>query len=364
MAWTDRYVDASAAGGGTGTSPADPWTLAEAVSNTALGMRVNFKAGTYTNTANLYHNVTADATNPILWRGYKTTPGDLDGTFTGNLVDGTDIPLIDHQAGYLILDTAYHHLIGMSFKNSHTGAPAFYDRRGFSFTKNCRFTMGAVVGYAIDTNVGFDSFLNCEFVSEVTPTIAILEGIAPSSYTRCLFKGDGTGTGVNLQGHGHFFNQCVFYNLNAGINSTNDRPDVHNCTFVDIADDAIYNSVINQGSSFIGNYFYNVGGYCFGNGSTNGNGIQIMSGNAYYNSPNRIEGGGNVGEYDDIADSSDPFEDYAAGDFTLKSTSNAYNVGLGGFWSLPTTAYGDSGAVGHQDPSGGGGATVHPLYAN
>ncbi|MFZ9077482.1 MAG: hypothetical protein ACO23H_03040, partial [Alphaproteobacteria bacterium] len=93
MAWTDRYVDASAAGGGTGTSPADPWTFGEAISNTAAGMRVNFKTGTYDTTTNT--NVSSIGTTvyqPSWWRGYKTTVGDLDGKLTASPTDATEIP--------------------------------------------------------------------------------------------------------------------------------------------------------------------------------------------------------------------------------------------------------------------------------
>jgi hypothetical protein len=128
---------------------------------------------------------------------------------------------------------------------------------------------------------------------------------------------------------------------------SNDHCSIFNNTFVDITDDAIFNSSTNYGYLFSGNYFYNVGGYCFGNSATNGNATALIQNNAYYNSPNRIEAPGNMTEFDAVVETSDEFVDKANGDYTLKATSGGYGYGIGGYWSLPMTDYSDIGAIQH-----------------
>jgi hypothetical protein len=68
---------------------------------------------------------------------------------------------------------------------------------------------------------------------------------------------------------------------------------------------------------------------------------------------------------DEQNDSTDPFVDAAGGDFSLVSGSNGYNnAAPKPFEVFDVNSNRDIGAIQHQDPSGGGGATVHPLYAN
>jgi hypothetical protein len=105
MAWTERYITASAPGGGDG-SQGLPWTLAEGLTNLATGMRLNLLAGTYTRTAGI--NVTI--AGPLAIQGYSVTPGD-GGRATlsyGNTNDGG----LTLNAGYqqardLILTSTY-----------------------------------------------------------------------------------------------------------------------------------------------------------------------------------------------------------------------------------------------------------------
>src|SRR5512138_3864162 len=102
MAWTERYVRSDAAGGGDGTTDAasganGSWTLAEAITNEAAGMRINIKAGTYTNTTtDRTFAAVGTTTAPIWLRGYKATAGDMDGESTshGAFIDATEIPYL------------------------------------------------------------------------------------------------------------------------------------------------------------------------------------------------------------------------------------------------------------------------------
>lgn len=373
MAWTDRYVDASASGGGTGTSAGDPWTLAEAFSNAGTNQRVNIKAGTYSITSPLSCNPSLTSENPLWWRGYKTTIGDLDDKFTGDLVDGTDIPVfeITSNNNYIILNAYYHMISGLCFKKKSTDAyPALYDRRAFTWAKNCRFVIEAASAVHSNTlcvsrNSGAIhlTYLNCEFKSNQAINICV-SNYSASFYSDCLFDASSANYLLNGSGHGNDISKCIFRgSLVAAVNFTsNARTNIQNNTFVDCADDAI---AFNQANPAIcNNYFYNVSGFCVSNKNTAGTNDILLANNAFYNSPNKFENMADAIEFDSIADSSDQFVDKAAGDYSLQSTSNAYSAGNGGYWSLGSTDYADIGAIQHADPSGGGGSTVHPLYAN
>lgn len=98
MAFIERYVTATAAGGGVG-SEADPWALSESVSLAAAGDRVNIKKGAYSVGALSMTNA-GTILSPIVYRGYNTTIGDLEGTprLADGRLDTTDYPVITATA--------------------------------------------------------------------------------------------------------------------------------------------------------------------------------------------------------------------------------------------------------------------------
>lgn len=372
MAWTERYVDASAIGLGSGTSPADPWTLDEARLNVSAGMRVNIKAGVYSITSNTAVNTSGSADLPIWFRGYKTTPGDLDDTFTGNKTNGTDIPQIRSTTGYYMITCQYFNISGLAFTSNNTGRPAIYDRRYYSWAKNCRFyheVQTTVASSANDANGESQSFVNCEFGSyDPTNTGAgIHDSTQRASYHNCVFYTVTADRSRGVLPKISSFDSCVFYNMKNGIDMQ-EWSSIRNCTFVDITGDAIICSDVGQrsGSAILNNYFYNIGGHIVGNPSlvsTDAQATLLFANNCIYNSPNKFANNGDMPELNTLTDSSDEFVDKANGDYTLKSSSSGYGAGLGGYWSFPMTDYSDAGAVQHADPSGGGGggSIFHPL---
>jgi len=366
MAWTDRYVDASASGSGTGTSPADPWTLAEAVSNSTGGMRVNFKAGTYGYSSDLNTSATTSLSSPLWWRGYKTTAGDLDSKPVEDLVDATDLPLLESTNKYIQLGQSYTHLTGLSFRQNGNGRPAIFDRRGKSLTKNCRFhsTYTSSTPQAVIHNQTQDAimYLNCDIIQDSTAaTQAFAYTRGYSQFYGCRFKGAGSGTSASAAYSMHF-HRCVFDSMNIGVQLSQPSTLFGN-VFYNTTDDAIYyNSTNSNGSSVVGNVFHSVGGYCIGGVSDN-TGF-LISNNSYYNSSNKFEFIPENLEFDAVAESSDPFTDAANGDFSLVLGASSYGDGYGLMLGTSSTDYSDIGAIQHQDPSGGGGSTVHPLYAN
>jgi len=72
----DRYVSASATGGGDGLSEDSPWTFKEAVSKAQPGQTVWLKAGNYGN-VQTQMNKKGSKNNPIKFIGYKNSIGDI-----------------------------------------------------------------------------------------------------------------------------------------------------------------------------------------------------------------------------------------------------------------------------------------------
>jgi hypothetical protein len=366
MAWTERFVDASAVGGGTGTSAADPWTFAEAVSNSAAGMRVNFKAGTYTYTTNYTTSFSGTVTQSIWWRGYKTTIGDLDNKLTSDLTDSTDMPLFETNGNYFFFSTAanYVHTSGLSWKQNATSRPAIYDRRTRSFAKNCRYriatTSATAQSVVYHEQTDSQRFINCEFICDSTNHTgyhAYMRG--DGAFFGCRFKGQGSGTGV-VGVYAQNIQNCIFSGLNVAVRA-NDRYQIVNNVFYDIADDAIQQTSTNaSANNIVGNVFHSVTGYCIGStvGAISGN---LIANNRYYNCSNIFENVYEDLQFDEATESSDPFVNAAAEDFTLNSSASSYGAGYGLMIGTSSTDYSDIGAIQHADPSGGGGSTFHPL---
>jgi hypothetical protein len=82
----NKYVTATASGSGDG-SLANPWTLSQAMSGALGGDIINIQQGNYSAvTTTLTCSLNSSPSMPIIFRGYKTTPGD---GYLGRNADGT-----------------------------------------------------------------------------------------------------------------------------------------------------------------------------------------------------------------------------------------------------------------------------------
>lgn len=371
-AWVDRYVDASAVGFGSGTSPADPWTLAEAITNKADHQRVNIKCGAYTRGSS---SVTQ---SNYWWRGYKDTPGDLDSSFVGNKTAQTDIPEIEITSGHLRVAGVGFNLSGLVFTNASSSDPALEDDVEKSFRKNCRFistgssnTRNVV---QIDSTHYGIGYVGCEFSGNTCSGTSkpIIPAGKERHFVGCVFKQtDSTGNWTGIQKTNSTVTGCLFQDLAVGIEFSSEASDINGNTFYNISGNAIRANLSSgncQSTLIRNNYFHTIGGYCIGNnsGPLTSNKSLYIENNARFNSPNFIEF---TDQYivSDYTDSGDPFENSAAGDFRLKSSSNAYQQLQGGFWRADMARYANAGAAQSECSSGGGGgggATIHPLYSN
>jgi hypothetical protein len=359
MAWTERYVDASAVGGGTGTSATDPWTLPEAVSNGTAGMRINIKAGTYSLSASISQQADGTVSSPIWWRGYKNTIGDLDLKSIGSLTDGTDIPRILTNNNLIIIDGNYTILSSIVFDNTGSSTRrTLYHRGSYTLAKNIKVKQ--VTGeFLLSTGGGdFKTYIGCNFVTSGTRTLNMITESASINlaFSDCIFQHEGTVSNswfAVAVGHSQFTN-CIFKNLPNGISAIYGSYHINNCTFVDISDDAIRVGTQNNSSSISNSYFANIGGYAIGATSSTAQGLFCIYNNVYQNCTGELESITENLQFNSGNDSSDLFVDSASGNYALQKSSVGYSRGrhepTGGYWGVGSTDYSDVGAIQHANP--------------
>lgn len=329
MAYTERYVSVAGGGAHDGTSEADAWTLTEAVSAASAGHRVNVKAGTYTLAANV--TLPNGATeNPIQWRGYNSTIGDLlavgRGSTTGELTV-TNFPVIDGTTLYRVTAGTNNQIQNISFttgvNNSTVTSVAstnFY---------RCKFANTNTTGAAVRGLTGgttYASVVDCDAVIASSHASAIGINLERNCCIGCRIWNSATtastqvGLAVNVVGASAFAN--IIFNFGHGIAVSGSatavvRNSISNCVNGFLLGDS--------GVAIIENVCNSLSGYLFLGAASSGNPLLLRNASTAPTS-GRIDtsGAGTViEEIDGISLSGDPFTNSGAGDFTLNNTSGA-----------------------------------------
>ena len=333
MAFNEKYVTVTGGGLHDGSSEANAWTLAEAVSNYAAGDRLNVKAGTYTVATTVTFGTSGTASSPIAWRGYKATIGDLDTQPTTQRVAGTDVPL---------------------FTSTNTSTAAFANSGSYqrfenlffrSVTANNTFSLNSYdyihfVRCTIEhTNAGpwrcifgdaaeYITFVDCYFKHNGS-THECVYAYAQSgqwNFTRCVFDGGTKGFTGTWGTMWHFFNKCLFINnstigLELGAHGV-----VTDCSFYNSGTDCISSSHATTTATISNCVFSTAGGYAI----NNANGTNLYRWSLESNTYHDFSfGSGRLNNIDidrtPKVDTASPFVDAANGDFTIATTSNGYN---------------------------------------
>ena len=368
MAFNEKYVTVTGGGLHDGSSEANAWTFAEAYSNHAAGDRLNIKAGTYNVDAVYNAWVQGSISTPISLRGYKTTIGDLDLKPTTQLVDGTDRPLFQttNSSYYLYFNRKYYLFENITFESS-TARPALYAESSLSTYNRIKFIAdpsGSLdVTPCVRASFDYNVFLNCFFDGSGAYKTQNMQG--SQSFINCYFSQLKSTQGSRfLQ-----FQGCVFNDLIDGI-------EINGYGWSNFAGNTCYNitnnafTVTNGSSPSLGavvmtnNVFHTVGGDAI-KSNVSGNFDFFCDNNLFYNvTGNNYSNNLNLNR-NELVDTSDPFTDAAGGDYSLVSGSKGYNAAQPSlFEGLSIGSNRDIGAIQHADPSGGGGSTLHPLYAN
>lgn len=368
MAWTERYVTATAGGGGDGSS-GSPWTLAEAVANVSAGDRVNVKAGTYSNGASsLMFTVTAGTdASPIWWRGYNSTIGDLDGRPLSQLTPGTDMPLSTHTTGRHYTNKGFQWFSNIEFRATDqvSGAAGAF-QSGASNLKfiRCRFDNSST--YASTHSFyggGNNELIECHFKrQENTSGNDNVLGSSKNRFISCIFEGGDEGLKA-ANGNDTYIVDCLFKSCGSHLLTfgATSYISINNCTFYDAGSSCIYSTGTGSSALITNSYFHTAGAYAIDVNAGTGTSKVALYGNCYYDDSFTTARKRGITESQDlfaVVDSADEFVDKASGDFTLKSSSNGYASTILLEKDGPST-YGDIGAIQHQDA--GGGAKFHPL---
>lgn len=241
MAITEKYCTTTGAGAHDGTSEANAWSLTEALTNAAAGHRVNIKAGTYTLAANATPTNAGTVAQPIIWRGYNSTIGDLESvrpSATTGRLDATNFPLIDAGASWKILwSQNYTVLQNINFQSSKndtvldiTGSRVEVVQCKIRSTGSASSTVALGLGFsgiAIDcdietTNAGsvcalylvgqYARAVGC-FIKAATNTYAaIWMGSAGHTLTRCIIWATAKdGVMIRNTGNANMIDSCTIY---------------------------------------------------------------------------------------------------------------------------------------------------------
>lgn len=364
-AWTERYVDASAAGGGDGTTTATSgangaWTLAEAATaaSTSSGMRVNIKAGTYANTTTslTFSDTDAVATAPIWFRGYNTTPGDIDSDNT------LTKPAITFTTGQLVISADFQWFSNLNISGACTtsGGQVSVSSGG----GDCRFRRIRVENTAANANSRAMTFAGsrCRLVGgwlKATSSAPVLYLPAvQANVLGCVIEGGSNG--VTIVNTAVVIAHCVIDSPAAdGINCDSSGLVVVNNSIYNAGGDAIEVTVGTVSSLIANNIIDTWAGYAINSSGAVSANISLVN-NAY-----RGTGSGTLNQvyesenWGSVTESDIPFTNAGSDDFTLKSTASSKGTAFpGAFENESYTGYLDRGAVQRQEA---GANTIDPL---
>lgn len=370
MPYTEKYASPNGAGLHDGSSEANAWTWTEALANVAVGDRVNVKAGTYpaVTTNNLNVNVAGSVGNPIHFRGYKTTIGDLDDLLLDGLVDSVDLPYIPHtgSGGYTYSFRPYYNWTHLSFHSDQNNRPAVY--LGGHGTQVRFVRMHNSGGYGALTTASNCYFYGCE-ISQTHPTInnsALVLMQSHQGFYGCKLVASslnnhpviGTTTSYLV------VNRCLLINGSVGVSFGNrgNNAIISNNTFYETTKGVACSANLNANHVVVGNVFHScTKGVEYGVPTM----VRLVN-NSFYNVTTNVDVGiasGNLCDFDSTTLSTDPFVDAASHDFT--PASGASIVGSG----HPEELYGltnnrTNGAISIERGGSSSSGIPHPLYAN
>jgi hypothetical protein len=347
-------------------SSGNPWSLTDAITNEAAGMRLNVLAGTYASTTTIRTlAAVGTVTAPIWWRGYKTTIGDQDANNVA--VAGTDIPALTSTTGYFAVTGAHHILSNLDI----TSAAVTASKGTLTSSSNglraygCRFanTAAAANGCPIFSTGAPSTFERCSFTA--TSSAFVLNCGSDHMFLGCTINGGTTGFpgGGNINCHFLF---CVFANQGADCISTSTGYGMAvNCTFYSPGGNGILitGTPVKQWD-IINCHFSDVNQAAKAGINITGSSPNMVRAinNSYFNCTANTAGFGDIPLPFDVGTlGSAGLTAPGSGDFSATTALKA--IGFPGLFENTAVyrGYLDNGAVQRQEPASGGAVVITPF---
>lgn len=360
MAFTEKYVTTVGAGSHDGSSEANAWTFEEAIAApVATGCRVNVKTGTHTLTA-ARTLPSGTSENPIEWRGYNSTIGDLesvgrDGT-TGELLT-TNFPIIDCTAAYRLTMGGYCTLKNLIITSAITSNTTLSAATAGFLVERCRVEAtgtGSTKCATGSTVAG--AFVDCDFPISSNNSAAVNVQMNWNSIYGCRVwctsgSPNASQIGIQLNGIGAECSHCVIFNVGKAITISASSLSIRFNSWFGVATGI----EITAGAGIIE---HNVGwshsGYAITGSATSGN--PLIRNNALgSHTSGRLDTttlGSVIEEKNAVTLTADPFVDSTNKNFSLNNTSGGGILcrAASRLWN----GYADLGAIQSQATAGGG----------
>lgn len=343
MAWTERYVTTTGAGAHDGTSEANAWTLAEAITNGNAGHRINVKAGTYANTTtSRTFGAGAGAgttTSPKWWRGYTSAIGDLDTSPSATRTPGTDFPLFTFTSGVVSVSSAHQWFSNIEFRGTAPGG-TFVSISGSKVKfHRCRFDCqeASSTSYTVRASADGGAFSECYFKGTSSVNYVVISE-ERNSFHGSYFLGGGVGLNLDIGSGGGPCRKCIFDSCGShGVLLTGNASyytEISQCSFYNCGGDGIrIATAIPAGLAIIENILNSCGGYGINNSTGTNTNVPLRLRNLFYNNTSGKENGfGDSPSLFEYTDSASSFVDAPGDDFTPASASNAVGKGMPGLF--------------------------------
>ena len=325
---------------------ANPWAFI-GIGTTAVyrSTRINIKSGTYASTtvSKTFNNIGSNLA-PLLWRGYNTTPGDIEANPLNATYQNAK-PLLTWTTGNCTISGLRQEWSNVSFQSAVGSSTAAVSvQNEVTFTR-CRFeytgTFAGATACAFGTTQG-GNFAECVFKAPSTSTRVATVAIG-CGYINCVFTGGQVG--LECTGSPYYVYRCVFMGLTShGISSTAaNRLHVIHCSFLGCVD-GIRCSVAPTGPGTIRwNLFVNCSGVAINNTSGTTTQALVFSDNDFYNNTGGNYAGWQADQpnYGGVTESSNPTvgstdPTFSAGTFNGASLTRDYEgvTFTGGKWDV------------------------------